>query len=312
MKRKNFNVFIWTEAYNCGELLGPMLDSYITHNEMPINVFGTKQDLEYIKNKSPLIITHISDSKNSIINYKFEKKILKKYKKGHKGTALLWSKIIRDCKERYFLHLDSDNIFLGDVTTELINAMKQSFAIAGSRRSYFYRNYRKQGRDGKALDKLPDAVNTDCFIFDTNFVRVFPKVFLKRKIVGKRSIKHPVVDFFDPITFEIINNGGNVFYADSPLEGSTSKINTSSDFMQNRISFTAVGSGVNFYKNPDIKVPIGYKNFALQSYALYSKWILDVELSGVNPHNDLDLIDKLESLDKRIWKLKDNVRQITN
>ena len=49
------NVFIWTEAFNCGEILGPMLSSYLKHNNWPIHVFGTQSDLDEVSIQSELI-----------------------------------------------------------------------------------------------------------------------------------------------------------------------------------------------------------------------------------------------------------------
>ena len=104
------DVFIWTEAYNCGEILNPMLNSYIRHNKYPINIFGTENDLAYIKTQSPLL-KH-QNLKNTKGLIKIENRILQKYKHGHKGTAELWSHIITNRPEKYYLHLDSDTIFL--------------------------------------------------------------------------------------------------------------------------------------------------------------------------------------------------------
>jgi len=294
-------VFIWTEAYNCGEILNPMLASYVTHNKYHLNIFGTSDDFNEVKISSPLLIFHdLRDNKNTV---KIENKILKSYKSGHKGTAELWSYIIGHRAERYFLHLDSDTIFLDDVITELINSVKlNKNSLVGSRRPYLHRTYRKTGLDGAMLNRLPDVVNTDCFIFDKNFISLKPEWNLKRKIRGKRPIFHPVVDFFDPISFEIIKKGGRVNYIDSPNEGSNSLTNPKSEFHNKRISFAAVGSGLNFYKNPSTKTSAGYRNFALASYSLYAGWLLNKEIS-IPPLEDIDLTNKLKKLNQTTWKL---------
>lgn len=145
------SIFVWTEAYNCGEILNPMLNSYVTHHNIPINVYATSNDFKKINNLSPLITFHDLSTKSDFGNV--EKKILKGYKKGHKGTAELWSFLLRTRKERFFLHLDSDTIFLKNSITDLVQAVKYlDYSLAGSRRPYFNRNYRKSGRDGRALD----------------------------------------------------------------------------------------------------------------------------------------------------------------
>ena len=296
-------VFIWTEAFNCGEILTPMLSSYIKHNPYRIYVFGTKFDLEKVEIKSPQIVLASIDELNTGGNTNFEKEILKSYEKGHKGTSKLWSYLIKFRPEQYFLHIDADTIFLGDTTSVLVEAVASGkFALAGSRRPYFNRPYRKSGMDGWLLDKLPDTVNTDCFAFDKTYINTFPAWNLNRKILGKRPVRNPVIDFFDPITFEIIRKNGKVLYVDSPDQGNRGTINWESNFHMNRISFAAVGSGVNFFKNPQIKVPIGYKNFALASYSLYSYYILHKNI-GLQMHNDESMIRKLTRLNTETWSL---------
>ena len=301
-KNLNKDVFIWTEAYNCGEILNPMLASFVSHNDYEINVFGTREDLECINVESNLIRYHdLRDSKktNSV-----EKSILNKYKFAHKGTAELWAYILCSRKEQYFLHLDSDTIFLADVVSELIESVKhKSYNLVGSRRPYFHRPYRKDGADGRRLDKLPDVVNTDCFIFDTKYVSLRPRWYLKRKILGRRPLMHPVVDFFDPVSFEIISKGGSVLYIDSLNQNFKGLPNPESDFHRKRISFAAVGSGLNFYKNSDVVTSPGYKSFALSSYSLYAKWLLSKDIEII-PLDAPEIVSKLEKLNLKTWELE--------
>lgn len=297
-------VFVWTEAYNCGEVLNPMLNSYVTHHNIPINVYATSDDLKKIENLSPLITYHDLSTKRP--NESIEKRILNGYKKGHKGTAELWSYILRTRSERFFLHLDSDTIFLRNSIIDLLQAVKYcGYSLAGSRRPYFNRSYRKSGRDGKALDQLPDVVNTDCFIFDKELINIWPSFWLKRKILGRRVSKNPVIDFFDPVSFEIIKNGGKVLYIDSPADGNRAFSKKESEFHQSRISFAAVGSGLNFYKNAEVKTSPGYKQFAISSYSLFAKYLLNQDI-GVTPLNEPDLVKKLERLNQKKWILENN------
>jgi hypothetical protein len=301
---KDFNddVFIWTEAYNCGEILNPMISSYIKNNKYPINVFGTKTDLAFIETKSPLVVYQNLKSTKKLI--KIENQIMQKYRHGHKGTAELWNHIINYRPERYFLHLDSDTIFLSDVITDLIKAVKlKGYSLAGSRRPYLHRTYRKTGQDGKKLDKLPDVVNTDCFIFDKRLINTRPYFYLKRKIAGRRPIGHPVVDFFDPVSFEIISKGGLVLYMDTPDDGNKSFSKPNSEFHNKRISFAAVGSGLNFYKNPSTKTSVGYRKFAISSYALFAKWLLNKDI-GVPPLDAPEIVSKLKKLNQEQWTLE--------
>ena len=295
------DVFVWTEAFNCGEILNPMLDSYIKHNYYSINVFGTSDDLDEIGIKSEMIVMHNLREKKFFKST--EDKILLGYKKGHKGTAILWEHIIRSRSEKILIHLDSDTLFLADVISDLVKAINyEGFAIAGSRRSYKNRGYRNKGLDGLLLDLRPDVVNTDCFAFTTKYISKRPRFWLRRKILGKRISFKPVVDFFDPISFEIIKKGGTVKYMDSPQNGQSSIINYKSKFMESRISFAAVGSGVNFFKNGSKGIPSGYSGYALASYSLFAKELLDKDI-GIKPLEDPILVGRLKALDKKNFKI---------
>jgi hypothetical protein len=298
-------VFIWTEAFNCGEILEPMLASYLTHNKYPVHVFGTEDDFKEIKTNSELIIFESLDF-NQKFKGNLEKRIIKGYKYGHKGTALLWEHIINSRTEKIFIHLDSDNIFLGDSISDLIYAIqKEGFALAGSRRPYQTRHYRKNGKDGKKLDSRPDCVNTDCFAFTTDRIRKKPRFWLRRKILGRRTSLKPVIDAFDPISFEIIRKKGRVKYMDSPTDGQSSVANWNSKFLKQRISFAAVGSGCNFFKNGCVGIPDHYANYALASYSLFAKQILNKDI-GIPPLENEGLMKQLRFLDKSTWTITSN------
>jgi hypothetical protein len=294
-------VFVWTEAFNCGEILNPMLSSYIKHNNWPIHVFGTKSDLDEVSVKSELIVLENLNTKQKCKS--IENKIINGYKNGHKGTAILWEYLVKSRREKIFVHLDSDTIFLDNVITDLVSAIKdEGYSIAGSRRAYKNRGYRKEGKGGIQLDLRPDCVNTDCFAFTKEHIRCFPRFWLRRKIQGKRISLKPVVDFFDPVTFEIIKKNGKIKYMDSPNDGHSSLINYKSKFMESRISFAAVGSGCNFYKNGHKGIPTGYSGFALSSYSLFAKEFLNKEI-GIKPLEDKIIFEKLIRLDKSKWIL---------
>jgi hypothetical protein len=53
MRKSDKEIFIWTEAFNCGDLLPAFLNSYLMHNDHEINVYAFKSDLEKIANKQP-------------------------------------------------------------------------------------------------------------------------------------------------------------------------------------------------------------------------------------------------------------------
>ena len=297
------DIFIWTEAFNCGEILNPMIKSYLKHNTYPLHIFGRKEDFDEITiNSSAIKMINLSRMWPRVSP--IESRILNGYKKGHKGTAVLWEYIFRIRKEKIFIHLDADTIFLNEVISDLVYAIKvEGYAIAGSRRPYKFRDYRITDRYAAKLNSLPDTINTDCFAFNIDYVSKRPKFWLRRKITGKRVSLKPVIDFFDPVTFNIIKNGGKIKYMDSPVDGSSSIVNQRSEFMESRISFGGVGSGCNFYKNGHNKIPIGYSYFALSSYSLFASEFLAKDI-GIPPLQVERLSSQLSKLDKENWILK--------
>ena len=92
-------------------------------------------------------------------------------------------------------------------------------------------------------------------------------------------------------------------YIDSPNQGISSVTNLDSEYMQKRISFAAVGSGLNFYKNPEVVTSPGYRSFALSSYSLYAKWLLNKDI-GITPLDAPEIVIKLEKLNQNTWKIE--------
>jgi hypothetical protein len=296
------DVFIWTEAYNCGPLLDAFLDSYFKHNTQEINVFCKSSDLSTNLKKYDRVIFHNSETIPSFS--KTESRILNNYLNGHKGTATLWSYLIKKRPEKYLLHLDADTIFLGEILNNLIDIIVEgNYSIVGTRRPYLMRSYRKVGLDSKLLNLRPDAVNTDYFIFDRQKLAKYNIRILERMVVGKRTSFLPIVDFFDPATFKLANYRNGIYYIDSPQDGAKANSNPLHESFTKRISFAAVGSGMNFWNHPQIDIPTGYKDFALSSYSLYSKYILGAELNYPVLKDPL-IIEKLEKLDRASWTLK--------
>jgi hypothetical protein len=275
----------------------------VKHHNYPINVYATDQDFEGLSVMSPLITFETLDSKGGFSS--IERKILRGYKKGHKGTAILWEYLINEKIGDIYIHLDSDQIFLGDVVTDLVRAIKdEGYAIAGSRRAYKNRSYRLGGRDGVRLNQRPDCVNTDCFAFKINKIRRYPRFWLRRKILGRRVSIKPSIDAFDPITFEIIQKGGKIKYMDSPESGFHYYTNLDSKFMKAIISFGAVGSGCNFYKNGHSGIPTGYSSYALSSYSLFAATFLNKEID-IPPLKNEILSIQIARIDKENWILKE-------
>jgi hypothetical protein len=303
--------FIWTEAVGCGEILPPCLESYLKHHKEKIHVFGYPEDLANIPKSTQIIPMVIQDLPREFghgMNLSFEKELRSAYQSGHEGTALLWAKIVAHRNENFLLHLDSDTVFLGDVVSPIITQLKKGYGVVGTRRPYKeqVRNGNVKGYRRFQFFFYRDAVNTYAFGFHRGSIKSKSVIDIQNKIMNRYSSRilqrlFPVIDFFDSLTFQLAHARG-IFYLDSFNQAKSGKHSRYGEFESLMISFAAVGSGCNFYKNPQVRTSESYREFALASFSLYSKYLLDKEIE-TTPLNSPYLVNLLEKLDKTTWTL---------
>lgn len=302
--------FIWTEAIGCGEILPPAVKSFLEHHQNILHVFGYQQDLINLPKSDRIIPMPITDEKIENSNdLNFASEIRKAYRNGHEGTAFLWAKIISTREEEYLIHLDSDTVFLKDVISPMLSKLASGYGIVGTRRPYKEQVKNKNVKGYKRFQFYfyRDAVNTHAFGFNRRSIKTPSFQDIQEKIMNRNSNRllqriFPVIDFFDSLTFQIARSGG-IFYLDSSTQSRSGKHSRYGKFESSMISFAAVGSGCNFYKNPHVKTSESYREFALASYSLYSKYLLDVEI-GITPLDSPYLVNLLESLDRHTWTLR--------
>lgn len=305
--------FIWTEAIGCGEILPPCLESFLKHHDEKIHVFGYPEDLVSLPQSKQLIPMAISDatSKSKHADYLlFAEALESAYKNGHEGTALLWAKIISNQREEFLIHLDSDTIFLTDIISPILKKLENGFGIVGTRRPYKaqVRNRSIKGYRKFLFYFYRDAVNTHAFGFSRKVIHDKKFEVIQEKIMNRYSNRFlhrlfPVIDFFDAVTFKIAKAKG-IFYLDSDRQNRSGTHDRFGKFESSMISFAAVGSGCHFYKNPHVKTSESYREFALASYSLYSKYLLDKKIE-FPPLDSPYLVNLLERLDKSTWTLKE-------
>ena len=292
--------YVWTEALGCGEILPPMLASYLHHHENPINVFVYPEDLEFLPKDNRIIANIISDSSESLLS---RANLEVAFSKGHAGTALLWARIIRAKRDYKLVHLDADTVFIGNVLDMLLEH-QYDHSVVGSRRPYRHSIARKGFRKAQ-LALRPDAVNTHCFLFDPSSLQGDEEMLASEIMASRRhlhdKILRPVIDFFDPVTFRLRKDSG-IYYMDSQNQRKHGTYSREGEFESKMISFSAVGSGSAIYKGKSKVNSQSYKEFALQSYALYCRFLLDKAIDSpvLNSHY---LIEKLNRLDRSTWSL---------
>lgn len=263
--------FIFTEIYGCGKIGKIALESaHIHHPKTPIHIFGTLDDFAGIK-KYPQFVFHDIGS---------ETKILNNFNYGHLGTASLWAKIILEREEQYIIHFDSDVIFRAPVFDDLIEKLRSGYSIAGC-----VRNYQHNPSHIDNVRYLSDVSQTMCFGFDRKKIIARDyEIFTKMCQGTYNPYGHPVIDFFDPVMFDILRNNGTIYYFSQDEFGGCDlygkrvnkhpKLNALIDFGDKLAHFSSVGSGMYYYLHPDKvddKVPRSYRNYAKEKYAVFCK-----------------------------------------
>lgn len=296
--------FIWMEALGCGELLEAATKSYLAHHSLPLHVFGYPTDLTDLPKNDLIIPVEIG---HSLGEFDLTEKILREaYQYGHRGTALLWTKIIRARDENFLIHLDADNIFVGEVLSPILDALAKGSAVAGTRRPYRYRVARGGRFAGFIHFFRRDCVNTHCFGFNRSIIKL-REISIFDFIEGRARNKYtprvlPIIDFFDRMTFYLARKNG-IFYLDSDNQNKHGHHSRSGLIESRLISFSAVGSGIAFYKNKNAVTSPTYKDYAMSSYALYSKYVMGKEIDYPVMESPY-LVGLLRRLDKNTWTLK--------
>jgi hypothetical protein len=274
------NLFIWTEAFNCAELLNPVLKSFCKSSEFHVNAFVFDFEFDKINFFNDQVIYHIIPTKLDIRNVKkslIGKWIRSGYKKGHLGTARFWSYLIKSRKEKYFVHFDSDILFLADSINDFELGFSKGATCIGRRRMYL--------RNKNNIDKvrgIRDCIDTVFFGFKTNILRFLPYFLLTPLIRGAGSINYfwSTLDFFDKVTL-ILAKFGKIVYLDSPEAGVSAEVNYDSKFNKSFIEiFSAVGTGCSLWNrfgsagSLNLDKLSDYQKHALSNYSFYAKYIL--------------------------------------
>jgi hypothetical protein len=289
------NIFYWTEAINCEELLYHSLISFDKfHQNKFVNVYiFEEKHLSKIKKKL----------KNNHFNFiKVSKNNVKLFENSHEGTAYLWSNILQQNYEK-FIHFDSDTFFKGNIF-DYIEKKLTVYDLVGP-----LRNYKTNHMNDTSFSNYPNAIATSIFgikkqkiskyFFSSSPFAIFRRficynttskvIFLKKCILGYFSpCFKKVIDFFDMVTFDVIKNKGKVFILNFSLVGAVNskmsrknkyyKLNDMEgkfkiDYGSKFVHFSSVGSGINFIKNKNNlsrTIPTSYIEYAIDRFHLYN------------------------------------------
>lgn len=267
--------FLFTEIPNCGKIGKIALKSFHKYHNLKINIFGNAADFDWIEDH-PNNVYHLMSSEEY-------REILKGYTEGHLGTAMLWAHLIIKRPEDYFIHVDSDNIFRGDVVNDIVQKIEEGYDLIGSTR-----NYKNNPQNDDYYRQFSDVVSTNCFAF--NKARISARYTydeLCRMIRGTYNpLGHNTLDFFDPVSFDILKNDGRIANLDFNDVGGCNKegsrdncfkeLNNEDtafkiEFGRKLAHFSGVGSGMHFFNNKKVNVPQSYIDYCLDRYALFCK-----------------------------------------
>jgi hypothetical protein len=272
----NNDFFVFTEAYNCGTILKIALDSFHKYHDEKVHIFGTYKDFK-----------KLTKHKNNVFIELSEDEVLKNlYMQGHIGTAYIFSKVINGeyTKINKIIHFDSDVVFRSECLSLIKDSFNKGYDLIGSRRCY------KNNLNGRSdLSQIEDVVQTYFFGFNKEKINNYSFNELINMCVGYYNpYKHPILDFFDPVSFDIINNGGKIDFLDYNLVGGMNEngdknnkygeVNQKIDFGDLIVHFAGVGSGMNFFNNKS-SADSSYQEWAKKQYFLYHKLFYKEELS---------------------------------
>lgn len=294
----NENIFIWTEIFNVGKIGKIALETFVKHHpNLHVHVYGLWEDIACIEHIEGHITYVIIGPENDIV---------KSFNRGHEGTAKLWAELIQEQDEKYMIHFDSDIVFTGNVICDIIDKIKDGYDLIGA-----IRNYKNNLCHNDDVRHLKDVCATGCFGFNRELISEFDYGTLSAMCQGVHNpLGHPVLDFFDPVMFDILNNGGKISFLDFDDVGGCNnqgsrdnkykELNNMDtafkiEYGEKMMHFSAVGSGMNFYHNPEktASVPKSYRDYAIDRYALFCKVFYDEDLLGIDVEKYNMLFDKI-------------------
>ena len=269
--------FIFTEAYNCADILNNCLKSFYKYHSDTVHVYGTKKDLDELDNFC--LIKKIEIPLNSMIDLF--------YSQGHMGTAAIFAQsILYDSPCNHIIHFDSDLIFKQECISHIKEKLQNGYSLVGPPRPY---KHNLNGRDD--IRHLEDVVATCFFGFDKTKITIDNFIELTHSINGRNFNGQPTLDFFDYVSFLILHNNGKPFYLNTDDVGGPDRfgnrdnkhgtINKDIDFGDWFTHFAGIGSGSRIYKKGLQNSSRGYGEWALKRYALYKKLFDNIEIPGV-------------------------------
>ena len=273
-------VFIFTEAYDCGLILKKCLESFFKyHPDVIVNVFGTVKDFKELGKFKNVEYFELSD----------DKELKECFISGHMGTAHIGARVIKEFSKGYdyVIHFDSDVIFRKESLSLLTSKIDEGYDLIGPVRCY------KNNMNGRTdLSNISDVSQTYFYAFNKTKITNYDFNTLRQMIVGYHNpLGHPILDYFDPVSFDILKNGGKPYFLDPNevgglnLEGNRNNkfldLNKDMDFGENLMHFAGIGSGMKFYYKGLGSASASYAEWATKRFGLYYKIFYNETLPNI-------------------------------
>lgn len=270
--------FIFTEAYDCGKIANVAINSFLElHPGVEVNVFGKNEDFEEIDRSESINFIPLDNDQT----------LKQLYEHGHAGTSYIFASVISKKFGDYdrIIHFDSDVLFRGECLSDIISGFDDGYHLVGQRRNYEKNRPGLSEIGGRSLVGIPDTIGTCFFGLDLEKVTVTDFELLRKLCVGGASLTgEPILDFFDPVSFHVIRNGGRVKYLSSVDFGAGDEngnwdngfyeLNMLCDFGAKFVHFAGIGSGLKFLRKGQGSVPASYAEWAKKRYNIYAALFL--------------------------------------
>lgn len=282
----NNKTYIFTEAYDCGLILKKCLESFFEyHPDITVHVFGTAKDFKELGKFKNVEYIELSE----------DQELKECFKHGHMGTAHIGTRVIKEFSVGYdyIIHFDSDVVFRKESLSLLTSKIDEGYDLIGPRRCY------KNNMNGKTdLADLADVSQTYFYAFNKNKISDYDFPTLRQMIVGYHNpLGHPILDYFDPVSFDILKNGGKIFFlSPDDIGGLTSEgnrknkyidLNSDMDFGDNLMHFAGIGSGMKFYYKGIGTAHKSYVDWAIKRFGLYHKLFYNRDLDNIEINSSI-------------------------
>tara|TARA_R110002110_G_scaffold415738_2_gene654601 strand:- start:5016 stop:5894 length:879 start_codon:yes stop_codon:yes gene_type:complete len=292
-------MYLFTEMVGVPEIGLVMLKNYLKYHSDVIHIYCTEEDKKCMS----------SEIDSDLVKYVIVgAHVTEGYKKGHWGTAEIYADLLLDDNiEDDILHIDSDVIFKSESVSLLKEKLSEGFALVGG-----IRRYKDNPNNRKDCEYRDNVVATSFFGFKKSYITKRDRATLRGMVHGGSIDGQPVIDFFDPISFDILTNGGRIYHVPRVIVGGFAEtgrdkniepyLGEDLDYGENMIHFAGIGSGLRKFKGEGPYMNEGYALWAVDRYKMFSN-LFAIEEEYFTLSEDKQILqEKLQNTDNDLFR----------